>query len=29
LLKDMLSVEKSKWETYKQICRESLRKWVE
>ncbi len=29
LLKDMLSVEKSKWETYKQTCRESLRKWVE
>jgi hypothetical protein len=29
LLKDMLNLEKSKWETYKQKCRESLRKWIE
>jgi hypothetical protein len=27
LLKDMLSVGKSRWETYKQICRESLSGW--
>ena len=29
LLKDMLSMEKSKWETYKQAYRESLHKWAE
>jgi len=29
LLKDMLSIQKSRWETYKQTCRESLRKWLE
>jgi hypothetical protein len=29
LLKDMLSVENSTWETYKQQCRASLRTWNE
>ena len=29
LLKDMLSVENSTWETYKQQCRASLRIWME
>ncbi len=29
LLKDMLSVENSTWETYKQHYRESLRIWME
>ena len=28
LLKDMLSVGKNRWETYKQICRESLSAWI-
>ena len=27
LLKDMLSMEKSTWESYKQKCREGLGKW--
>jgi hypothetical protein len=29
LLKDILSVEKSRWETYKRACRESLRARME
>jgi hypothetical protein len=28
LLKDMLSMGKSRWEIYKQICRESLSAWM-
>jgi len=29
LLKNLLKIEKSRWETYKLTCRESVRKWLE